>query len=154
QTGLLYDAMEDPTFCAALLDAIGRRRRVKGSAGELAAVTTRAFREQRGPAEQMLPAAVMRGEQTNSSIVYGDRLILKLFRRVLEGVNPDLEIGRFLTERTRFSHAAAVAGALEYRTGRGAPMTIAILQQYVPHASDAWRYTVDQIDQYFARALM
>jgi maltose alpha-D-glucosyltransferase/alpha-amylase len=152
-TGLLYDAMEDPTFCAALLDAIGRRRRIKGSAGELAAVTTRAFRTLRGPAEQTLSSALMRGEQTNSSVVYGDRLILKVFRRVLEGVNPDLEIGRFLTERTRFGHTAAVAGALEYRTARGAPVTIAILQQYVPHAGDAWRYTVDQLGRYFDRAL-
>jgi maltose alpha-D-glucosyltransferase / alpha-amylase len=151
--GVLYDAMEDPTLCAALLDAIGRRRRFKAAGGELVATTTRAFRELRGPAKEMLGAATVRGEQTNTSVVYGDQLILKLYRRVAEGVNPDLEVGRFLTERTRFTHAAAVAGAIEYRLGRAAPTTVAILQQFVPNAADAWRYTIDQVRRYFDRAL-
>ena len=151
--GVLYDAMEDPTLCAALLDAIGRRRRFKGSAGELVAVTTRAFRTLRGPAELPLGASLVRGEQSNTSVVYGDRLILKLIRRPAEGVSPDLEVGRFLTERTRFASAAAVAGALEYRAGRGEPMTVASLQQFVPNSGDAWRYTLDQVRRYFDRAL-
>src|SRR5205085_9968876 len=99
----------------------------------------------RGPAEEMLPVSVVRGEQSNTSVVYGDRLILKLYRRVREGVNPDLEVGRFLTERTRFSHAAAVAGAIEYRAGRAAPTTVAMLQQSVPSAADACRYTLDPV---------
>jgi len=152
-SGVLYDAIEDPTLCAALLDAIGRRRRFKAGGGELVATTTRAFRTLHGPAEQMLAASVVRGEQSNTSVVYGDRLILKLYRRVREGMNPDLEIGRFLTERTRFAHSAAVAGAIEYRAGRAAPTSIAILQQFVPNASDAWRYTIDQVRRYFDRAL-
>jgi len=152
-TGVLYDAMEDPTFCAALLDAIGRRRRFKGSAGELVGVTTRAFRALRGPAEETIGASLLRGEQSNTSVAYGDRLILKLYRRVTEGVNPDMEIGRFITERTRFTHTPAVAGALEYRSGRGEPMSVAILQQFVPNAGDAWRYTLDQVRRYFDRAL-
>jgi maltose alpha-D-glucosyltransferase / alpha-amylase len=152
-TGVLYDAMEDPTLCAALLDAIGRRRRFKGSGGELVAVTTRAFRTLRGPAEEPVGASLLRGEQSNTSVVYGDRLILKLYRRIAEGINADVEIGRFLTERTHFSHVAAVAGALEYRTGRGEPVSVAILQQFVPNAGDAWRYTLDQVRGYFDRAL-
>src|SRR5207249_8461725 len=86
-------------------------------------------------------------------VVYGDRLILKLIRRPAEGVSPDLEVGRFLTERTRFASAAAVAGALEYRAGRGEPMTVASLQQFVPNSGDAWRYTLDQVRRYFDRAL-
>src|SRR5439155_12366937 len=131
----------------------GRRRRFKGSSGELVAVTTRAYRALRGPADAPMGASLVRGEQSNSSIVYGNRLILKLFRRVGEGINPDLEIGRFLTERTRFAHTAAVAGALEYRAGRGEPTTIGILNQYVPNAGDAWRYTLDQAGRYVDRAL-
>src|SRR6185369_10633656 len=70
-----------------------------------------------------------------------------------EGVNPDLEVGRFLTERARFTHTAAVAGALEYRTGRGEPASVAILQQFVPNSGDAWRYTLHQVRAYFDRAL-
>ncbi len=152
-TGVLYDAMEDPAFCAALLDAIGRRRRFKGSTGELAGVASRAFRALRGPAEEMLGASLLRGEQSNTSVAYGDRLILKLYRQVAEGQNPDIEIGGFLGERTQFTCTPAIAGALEYRTGRGEPVSIAVLQQFVPNSGDAWRYTLDQIRRYFDRAL-
>src|SRR5262249_11595780 len=71
------------------------------------------------------------------------------------GLNPDWELGRFLTGRTRFPYPGAVAGALEYRTGPAAnePMTVAILHQFVPNSGDAWRYTREEIRRYFDRAL-
>jgi len=81
--------------------------------------------------------------------VYGQRLILKIFRRLSEGTNPDLEIGRFLTERARFPHIPSVAGALEYRAGEGEPTTLGILQAYVVNEGDAWSYTLDQLERYF-----
>jgi maltose alpha-D-glucosyltransferase/alpha-amylase len=151
--GVLCDAVESPPWCASLLDAIGRRRQVKGVAGEVVAATTRAFRGLRGPASTPLPASVSRAEQSNTSIAFGERLILKLFRRVAEGVNPDLEVGRFLTEQTRFTHSAPVAGALEYRAPRREPVTLGILHGFVVNEGDAWRYTLDQLKRYFERAL-
>jgi maltose alpha-D-glucosyltransferase/alpha-amylase len=151
--GIAWDALEDPAFCAGLLDAIGRRRKLRGSAGELVGSRTRAFAALRGADDTALPASLLRSEQSNSSVCYGDRLILKLFRRLAEGVNPDLEIGRFLTERARFGHTAKVAGALEYRTGRGAPTTLAILHQQIENEGDAWRYTLDEIERAFEEAL-
>jgi maltose alpha-D-glucosyltransferase/alpha-amylase len=86
---------------------------------------------------------VLGAEQSNTSIIFGDKLILKVFRRVDEGVNPDLEIGRFLTEKAKFAHSASVAGVLEYRLARGASITVAILHGFVPNQGDAWRYTLD-----------
>ncbi len=151
--GVLCDALESSDCCAALLDAIGRRRQFKGAGGELFAVPTRAFRRLRGAAEEALPASVLRGEQSNTSVRYGRRLILKIFRRLAEGVNPDLEIGRFLTERTEFANIASVAGALEYRVPRREPVTVGILQEFVANEGDAWRYTLDQVRPYFERAL-
>jgi maltose alpha-D-glucosyltransferase/alpha-amylase len=151
--GVLYEALWEPGFCLALLEAIARRRRFKGSAGELVAIPARGLRKIRGPAETPLVPALLKAEQSNTSIVYGDRLILKLFRRVAEGINPDLEIGRFLTEKTDFTHIAPVAGALEYRPDRSAPMTVAILQGFVPNQGDAWRYTLDNLDRYFEATL-
>jgi maltose alpha-D-glucosyltransferase / alpha-amylase len=69
-----------------------------------------------------LPAidtSLLKRDQSNTSIIYDQQFILKLFRRVAGGVNPDLEIGRFLTEKAVFPHTAAVAGALEYRPESG-----------------------------------
>ena len=98
--------------------------------------TTRAFGRLRGPADEPLPATPIRAEQSNTSVIFGDRLILKLFRRPEPGVNPDLELGALLTER-RFAHSPAVAGSLDYRTGDGAG-SAAILQEFVPNEGDMW----------------
>jgi maltose alpha-D-glucosyltransferase/alpha-amylase len=85
--------------------------------------------------------------------VYGERLALKVYRRLGEGVNPDLEIGRFLTDRAGFAHIPPVLGALEYQAERGASQTLAMLQGYVVNQGNAWRHTVDQVEQFFERVL-
>ena len=90
----------------------------------------------------------MKVEQSNTSVVYGDRFILKLFRRLEAGVNPDLELGRFLTERAAFAHIPPLAGVLEYRRQHAEPMTLAILQGFVPNQGDAWQYTLDALGHY------
>ncbi len=153
--GLLYDALQNPAFCEALLEAIARRRRLKGDQGEAVATPAPALRrlleESRG--EGALEALALRGDQSNSSVVYDHALVLKVFRRVDIGVNPELEIGRFLTDRANFRHAPAVVGAMEYRVERGEPVTLMVLHQFVPHHGDAWRYTVDALAHYYERVM-
>jgi maltose alpha-D-glucosyltransferase/alpha-amylase len=95
---------------------------------------------------------LLAAEQSNSSVRYGDRLMLKLFRRPGEGVNPDLELGRVLTER-KFANTPPVAGALEYQRARGEPITIATLHGFVPNEGDAWSYTLEEVRRFFERAL-
>ena len=151
--GVLFEALEDPEACRALLGAIVRRRRLPGAAGELSASPIGPLRERLGDDPEALRPRLLRGEQSNSSVAFGERLILKLFRRLTEGVNPELEIGRFLTERTGFTHIAPVLGALEYRPTRGEARTLGILQGFVPNQGDAWSYVLDQVDQFFERAL-
>lgn len=153
ENGILYDAMWDAGFCRVLLDAIRQRRQYSGSQGELTASTTRALRPLLRSAEGPLTPRVSRAEQSNTSVFYGDKLILKLFRRLEAGVNPDLEIGRFLTEKQCFPHIPPVAGALEYRRSRGEPITLGILQGYVANEGDAWQFTLDFLSRYFERAV-
>jgi maltose alpha-D-glucosyltransferase/alpha-amylase len=80
-------------------------------------------------------------------------MILKVFRKLDEGINPDLEVGRFLTTATRFPNVPEVAGSLEYLTDAGEPTTVGILQRFVPNEGDAWRYTLDALQRYFEQAL-
>ena len=120
--------------------------------GELAASRTQEFKQIRGPGEERLSSSVLKGEQSNTSILFGDRFILKLLRRIQPGVNPDLEIGRFLTEK-KFRHTPAVAGAIEYRRGQEDPMALAILHQFIPNQGDAWKYTLDWLTQFFQHAV-
>jgi maltose alpha-D-glucosyltransferase / alpha-amylase len=151
--GVLFDAVFDKGFCKALVEMIARKRHVKGTAGEFIAAPTRAMRNGRLGTVTNLEVASMRAEQSNSSIVFGDELILKLFRRTEIGVNPDLELGHFLTERVGFPHTPSVAGTIEYRTKKGESAAIGILQKYVPNEGDAWRHTLDALSQYFEHAV-
>jgi len=150
---VLYDALVNKNFCKFLIEAIGRRRHFKGKTGEILPSRTRVFRNARGPAEVSLEPVPVKAEQTNTSVVYGDRLILKLFRRIEEGINPELEIGRFLTERTAFPYISQVAGALEYHRKKGEMITLATLQSFVPNEGDAWQYTLDFLNRNFEYVL-
>jgi maltose alpha-D-glucosyltransferase/alpha-amylase len=153
KTGCLHDAIHDKHFCKAILEMIARRRQFRGTAGDFAAIPTRALRNGRGRSLDGLEVASVRAEQSNSSIVFGDQLILKLFRKTEPGINPDLEIGTFLTERAAFPHTPAVAGTVEYRPRKGETVAIGILQKFVPNEGDAWRHTLDALGQYFDHAL-
>ena len=148
--GVLYDATESEAFANAVVETMRRRRTLRGPSGALAVSTTRLFREIAGATSLPAPTP-LRGDQSNTSIVFGQRLVLKVLRRLGDGVNPELEIGRFLTERTEFAHIAPLAGALEYRPPKGEPRTVAILQRFVPNEGDAWQHALDRIEHYFER---
>lgn len=147
--GLLFDALWSSGFCAALLQAISRRRRFTGTEGNIHVWPTTAFRRLRDTGDGSLEAAVFKGEQRNTSVIYGNTFVLKLFRRLQPTVNPDLEMGRFLTEEAGFSHSPPVAGVLEYRRGRAETMTLGMLYGYVKNQGDAWGYTLDAARDYF-----
>ncbi len=150
--GVVFDAVYDSEFARALLVGIERRRRWKGLGGDFVASRTPAFRRIH-PEGGELSCSVLRGEQSNSSLVFGDRFMAKLIRHPEEGTNPDLEVGRFLTEKAGLARVPAVAGAVEFRRERAEPMTLAILQAFIPNHGDAWRYTLDSLGRYFERML-
>jgi maltose alpha-D-glucosyltransferase/alpha-amylase len=75
-----------------------------------------------------------------------------LFRRLEEGLNPDLEIGSFLTERTEFRNVPLLAGHLEYVSNEGERITLGILQGYIPNHGDAWQYTLKALAAYYEQA--
>jgi maltose alpha-D-glucosyltransferase / alpha-amylase len=153
EPAVIAEALLDPDVCRALLDAVRRRRRLRGSEG--GSITGRpapALREVLDGDEPPEPS-VFRAEQSNTSVLFGQSLILKLFRRVEDGVNPDLELGRYLAERTSFQHTPRVAGALEYQKDGGEPATLAIVHEFVPNEGDAWQYTLDALGRFYEQAV-
>jgi maltokinase len=101
---------------------------------------------QRLPGEELDPSAsstAFTGEQSNSSVVFGEELILKAFRRVEPGINPELELLRFLSARG-FPHIAPLAGWYEVE-GRLIDATLGILQEYLAGARDGWELTLDEL---------
>jgi trehalose synthase-fused probable maltokinase len=142
------DALSSQDFLAELLEIIEGQHEFSGDKGRLRGFRAASFSEIFGSSGARR-AKLLTGEQSNSSVIYGERLILKFFRRIEEGENPDLEIGRFLTERVGFRQVPRIAGFLEYQPHDGKSATQAILQEFVPNQGDAWRYAVKTLTAFY-----
>ena len=137
--GAVVDAHDDPRFGRRILAAVAGDRRLAGRAGRFAFHPTPGWVFP--PDLDMLTARRHAGEQSNTSVVLGGGLVLKTLRRPQPGLNPDLEITRFLTTRTPFRHVPRLAGWVEYE-GPDGPATLAVLQEFVANAGDGWRHVV------------
>ena len=128
-------------------------RAPKGAAGYLTANISARLRTSPGNrvAKDLEPRP-LRFDHTNASIALGDQLILKLFRRLENGESPDLEIGRFLTDRISFTHSPPLLGSIDYRTADERPHTLAVLHGYVANQGDAWEFSRGELSRYFERA--
>ena len=148
--GVLYDGLHDDDACRRVLASIGSSWNQRTQAGAMGGLTTAAWRRLSAD-ESKCEEPIVRGaaEQSNSTVIFGDRFILKLFRRLEPGVNPDFELGHFLTEQARFERVPQTAGALEYRPQRREGMTLAQLQELVTNQGNAWERIVDDLGQYF-----
>ena len=152
--GIIYDALANHEFRNLLLNIVSKSRRLKGEKGRLNAYRTRkVFHRIYSSISEPLESSLIKGEQTNTSIVYGNKLKLKVLRRLEEGVSPELEIGRFLTVTEPYNNAPPVAGAIEYQCHKHEPVTVGILHGYVANEGDAWKYTLDSLGRYFESVL-
>src|ERR1700722_13848875 len=148
--GLLYDGTFDDKACAELFSLIEKGRKLEAGNGHIQGVRGKAFRDILGSGKA--PLQVRRGsaEQSNTSIFFGDQFILKLFRRLEAGVNPDCEINQYLTEKTNFGGIPPFAGLIEYTpAANGEPTVLAMLQGLVANEGDGWKWTVEELDRYF-----
>jgi maltose alpha-D-glucosyltransferase/alpha-amylase len=155
EEGVLYDALLDSRFCNMILESIRASAPFEGSLDQAALVATGfpALQEVLRTADTPLTPSISKAEQSNTSIMYGNQLMLKVYRRVDEGINPELELGRYLTEVRPYPHTAPVLGAIELRRRKAEPMVLAVLQKLVPNEGDAWQYTLDELGSYFERVV-
>jgi len=153
--GIVYDGMHDSDFRAALLLAIAGKKKVAGRWGDFVFYHQTKLRAMLKEADAAhLRSHLLKAEQSNSSIVFGDHFFMKVYRRLDEGLNPDLEVCRYLSERTRFKSVPGFAGAVEYRSGKSVRMTVAMLQSHVASTGDAWALSLDAVEQYCDRLLV
>jgi len=148
----LIDGTADPGFCKQLLEIVGGGTALAGEQGTVVAgdeplLTKGSF----GRLSSLTPTLSM-AEQSNTSIIFGQQLILKLYRHLEVGTSPELEIGRFLTERGQFSNTPSLAGWLEYHGSTREAATMAVLQAFVANQGDAWAYTQRAVADFFERA--
>jgi maltose alpha-D-glucosyltransferase/alpha-amylase len=143
RVGVVYDAYWDDSFCLGVVAAMRRGdvRRMKN--GELRFASTQRLADVEDFTR--LPIQHPAFEQSNSLVVLGERLVLKGYRRLRPGINPEIEIGRFLTEVSPFPYVAALYGSLEHCDGAGTSTAIAVLLQYVPNEGNGWDYAIGHL---------
>ncbi|MDX1582578.1 MAG: putative maltokinase, partial [Thermoanaerobaculia bacterium] len=152
-TLFVYEAIWNRDFIAALIKSLRTRKTWKGRHGEISGAVTKVFRKATKEGLDLDAFMISKAEQSNTSVIFEEKLIMKLFRKMEEGVSPDLEIHRFLTDQTDFRNIAPLAGYLEFSQKNQEPSTLAIVQGYVPNMGDAWTYATGAINRYYERYL-
>ncbi len=152
-TGLLYDAFAAETFCFDLLDAFERGQPVEWGAGQLHFIATSAFGRLAHEKLDAQPVRRPSAEGSNTTLLIGEELFLKAYRHLREGVNPEWEMGRHLTDASPCGCIAPVAGAVEYRPAEGEPATLVLLQQSIANQGDGFSYTLQYLDRRLEEAL-
>jgi trehalose synthase-fused probable maltokinase len=141
QEGYLVDALHQEDFRKLLFEKI-----IHSKKNEESKVTFH-----KGKAlhtKEYISSHFMGVEQSNTSIVYNDNLVLKIFRRIYISMNPDYEISRFLTERMNFKHSPAYTGSISIVSSEG-NITLGLMQELVPNQGDAWKYMLEEVDRIF-----
>ncbi|HSC07171.1 MAG TPA: putative maltokinase, partial [Steroidobacteraceae bacterium] len=146
--GVLADATVDEAFCRALLNAIASRDELPMVRGKVRFTPTRAFETIVGELPAELPVGLPQGQGSNTAIRLGERLFLKVYRRLQPGINPEVEVGRFLTEVAQFPHVVPLAGLAQYDADDGTSCALALLQAFVLNQGDGWDYTVNYLTRF------
>jgi maltose alpha-D-glucosyltransferase/alpha-amylase len=150
--GLLHDGAFDDQTCMLLFSLIENASRVNAGHGGVRGIRGKAFLDLVALAGKGLQVRRGSAEQSNTSILFGDRFILKLFRRQEPGLNPDAEIGQYLSEKSNFNQIPPFAGSIEIdglAATDGKLANLALLQGLVANEGDGWRWTLEELDRYY-----
>jgi maltose alpha-D-glucosyltransferase / alpha-amylase len=146
--GVLADATSDENFCRSVVEGMGTGAEIRTERGHVKLSATSMYAQLRGDPTSPLTISQTSGQSSNTTIRVGDMFFLKFYRRLQAGVNPELEVGRYLTEVVRFPNIVPVAGAAEYLDTEGTPVTLALLQAFVMNQGDGWDYTVNYLTRF------
>lgn len=141
QSGYLVDALHQEDFRKLLFDNIVKSKETPG----LKLVFHKGSTIEK---EEYQSSRFMGLEQSNTSIIYNDSFVLKIFRRIYVSTNPDYEISRFLTERMHFENTPRYTGSINLALAEG-NITLGLMQELVSNQGDAWKFMLEQIDGVF-----
>ncbi len=151
RVGIVLDAEGDPNFALTMLSLMRAGQSLKASEGEIRFTATRALADEDQVEIAGGPVQRLGAEQSNTSFNIADRMVLKIYRRLREGINPEVEIGRFLTEVAGFANTPALYGVAEHISAEGTQTALAVLQQFVRNQGDAWGWTLQSLGREIER---
>ena len=143
--GALTDASIDEGFARAVVSAMRRGEAVDTEKGRLSFVPGSKLGEVTLTEEDEVRRLGV--EQSNTSILLGEKMVLKTYRRVVSGIHPEVEIGLFLSEVADFEFAPELYGYVEHVDADGVPTAVALLQEFVRNQGDGWQYTLEYLQR-------
>ncbi len=150
--GTLFDAGGEPGFVKAALSAIAGDATIESGARLLRFRRTRAFERVAPSAE--LEVVRLGGEQSNTSARIGEVAILKIYRHLREGINPEVEMASFLTEQTDFDGTPALLGTIDLVAPSGDVTALGVLVAYLRNQGDAWTQALEYMKQHLEAATL
>jgi maltose alpha-D-glucosyltransferase / alpha-amylase len=149
---LLVDSISSQPVQRILLELISDARTLAGRSGKLVSTRSTHLAEtlKDGPPQQ---SKFLKVEQSNSSVIYDDKIYLKLFRKLEEGLNPDLELTKQLSENCGFAYVPTYLGDIQYVAPGQEPASLVMIQSFTPNEQDGWTQTLSAVSRYFDRVL-
>ncbi len=148
QRWIIRDGLTDGSLCRAMLAAVAADGCLGGERGAFAFRRTQAFNAIVGPTVD-LPTFLLPAEQSNTLVRFGERALLKAFRRVVPGTNPDLEVSHFLTTKTTFRNVPRLAATVEYVDQGNTHWPLAALLTFIPNQGNAWERVLSEVSAYY-----
>ncbi|MCP1366602.1 putative maltokinase, partial [Halomonas sp. BBD48] len=142
--GLLTDALGLDAFALRILDLLRSGASLPCEGGEIRFVPTPALSELELPDD--VDVAHNNVEQSNSSVIIGHKVVLKLFRRLEPGLHPEAEIGHYLSEHG-FEHVPPLYGEVARRNAAGESQTLMLVQGFIANQGDAWSWTRNALER-------
>ena len=143
--GILVEATADRDVVMDIVRQIHQNATIDASRCQIKFLASRRFAEAPIPAFESVSA--LHGEQSNSTIIIDASCVLKIYRRLSAGPNPEIDIGRFLTEVARYTHAPALLGTVELFEP-DTSWTIAVMHEFVENQGEAWTFTGAYLDRF------
>jgi maltose alpha-D-glucosyltransferase/alpha-amylase len=143
--GTLLDATADPSFVAFVLEHLRGSQVIEADHRRIEFQPTNEFRA--GNPTDIANVRAVDTEQSNTTVLLGNEYVLKLFRRLEPGINPEIEVGRFLTDTVPFSNTPALLGAIELEEN-GVRSAVAVVHRFVENQGDAWTVTIAYLDRF------
>lgn len=147
--GVIYDALFDKEFYTALLETIFKRKTIKTHLGSIESVAVNGIRRGSGIAEASLEHIKVYTGRKNGVAVFEEKMILKVYRKLEDGVVPELEIGNFLTNHSLHHSFASIRAALRYQKSEETEMTFGILQGFIPNQGTALKFVIEELEKFF-----
>jgi maltose alpha-D-glucosyltransferase / alpha-amylase len=147
--GLVYDGICDERVCTAFLTLIQKGGEWRTQRGTVRGIPGLLLPQMDGASEELMPGRRCPVPHRHTTILYGEKFVVKLFHRQEGGLNPDVEIAEYLTEKVHFEGTPPFAGSIQYSADGGERAAWGMLQGFVGNEGDGWTWTVEELERYY-----